>query len=463
MARRSESILILGLGGVGYYLARWLSDEGHSITVIESNPDLIRRADGEVDARLIRGDALSFSCWEEASAEGMDYLIAVTDNDAVNIVAAQIAHQCGIPRKIARVRTLELWQPDAPLSPRDLKIDLLIRPEELAAQEIARLLTMRAGNVVIDMAGGQMQVMATPVGPDSPLAGMAIKDLSSKHDDFFFRVVAIARGIHSIIPGGDHELRPGDHAFILARSGDLPRLMEIAGISEERRNRVMIVGGGGIGHRVAELLEDSFPVRIVEQDERRAEQLSHLLKRTQCLHGDGSDSSILIKAGLLDMDTIITATGDNETNIMTGVMAKHLIQSHADGRTAGGGKTITLVKREEYLVLASSMGADVVLNKKVLAGDQILGYIRRGKLLSLAHLHGCDAEVVELVADARAPITGKPLYQVGGTRGKLLVGGVCRDGEWEIAVGSTEIEAGERAIGICASRHLRDLRRLFGA
>ena len=457
MAKRRERILILGLGGVGYYLARRLSHEGHAITVIESDPDLIRRADGEIDARLVRGDAMSFGCWRDALAEPMDTLIAVTDNDAVNILSSLIAHRSGILRKIARVRSLELWDPDRLMSAEDLNIDLIIRPEELAAQEIHRLLKMRAGNVVIDIADGQMQVLSTPIAEGSALAHETIKTISMRNEEVAFRAVAIARGINTVIPDGDYEVLPGDHVFFLADAREIPKLMALADVTAERRHKVLIVGGGGVGTRAAQLLEDSFPVRIIEQDERRAEELSHQLRRAECLHGDGSDADTLIQAGLLDMDTIVTATGDNETNVMTSVLAKHLF---AD-RGVGVGRTIALVKREGYLVLASSLGADVVLNKKVLAGNEILKYIRRGQLLSVGHLHGCDAEVVELVAEAKAPIVGVPLYQVGGTRGKLLIGGVRRDGEWEIAVGSTVVKAGDRVIGICASRHLPELQRLL--
>ena len=215
-----------------------------------------------------------------------------------------------------------------------------------------------------------------------------------------------------------------------------------------------------MGRRVAELLQGSFPVRLIEHDARRAEELSHALKKVEVLHGDGSDAATLLQAGLVDMDTIITATGDNETNIMTSVMAKHMMGDQ-QGNGAVGGKTIALVQREEYLVLASSMGADVVLDKKILAGNQILKYIRRGKLLSVAQLHGCDADVVELIADPGAPITRKPLFELEEMRDKILIGGVHQKGAWRTAVGSTRINAGDKAIGICRSCHLPDLQRLF--
>jgi trk system potassium uptake protein TrkA len=462
MPNKSANILLLGLGGVGFYLAKRLAHEGHAITAIESNPDLIRRVDGEIDARLVWGDAMSFSAWEDVGVEGIDYLIAVTDNDAVNILAALLADRSGIPRKIARVRSLDLLKQDALLKASDLKIDLIIRPEELAAKEIARLLKIRAGNIVIDIADGRMQVMATRIREDSTLARTKLKDVSQQYSDFFFRIVSIARGINTIIPGGDDEILPGDHIYVLAYTQDLPRLMEVTGVpQQQRRHSVMIIGGSLVGRRVAELLEDTFPVKLIEQNAQKAEELSYELDKTEILHGDGSHADTLIKAGLLDVDVIVTATGDNETNIMTSVLAKHLIQDQSGSNQGKQCKTIALVKREEYLVLASSMGSDVVLNKKVLAGNEILKYIRRGKLLSVAQLYGCDTEVVELVADAGAPITRKPLYEVGGMKEKIIIGAVYRDGEWKIAVGDTHIQAGDKVIGICKSLLLRDLQALL--
>ena len=184
----SENILILGLGGVGYYLSKRLAHEGYAITVIESEGGLIREADGNLDARLIQGNAMSIECWREANAEKMDYLIAVTDNDAVNMMASMIAHRFGIPRKIARVRSLEFGNEDSLLTVEDLKIDLIIHPEELAAQEIVRIIKLRAGNDIIDIADGQIQVMATRIRESSPLADKTLKEISQTYHEFRFRV-----------------------------------------------------------------------------------------------------------------------------------------------------------------------------------------------------------------------------------------------------------------------------------
>jgi trk system potassium uptake protein TrkA len=240
--------------------------------------------------------------------------------------------------------------------------------------------------------------------------------------------------------------------------------MELTGVKDRRRHRVMVLGGGLVGSRVAELLENSFEVRVVEKCEKCAQELTYRLKNTQVLHGDGSDAGVLTAAGLLDMDTLITATGDNETNIMSCLLAKHLMNGHNGNAGHQQGKSIALVNKEDYLVLAATMGSDIALNKKILAGNEILKFIRRGELLSVAHLHGFDAEVVELVAAPGSPITRKPLSRLDPSYyGRIIIGGILRDGEWRIAVGDTHILADERVIVVCTSPHLKDVQKLFCA
>jgi len=460
-AYRSENILVLGLGGVGHYLTQRLAHDGHAVTAVEKDRRLIRDVEGSVDARLIQGDALLARCWKEAGASGMDYLIAVTDNDAVNMLASLIADRSGIQRKIARIRSLDLGAQGSMLSPEDMRIDLVIHPEELTAQEIVRLIKLRAGNVVIDIGQGQMRVMATRIHESSPLAHKVVKEISNTYRDFRFRIVSMARGIKTIIPDGDEEVLPNDQLFMLARGDDMPRLMKLGGVELERHHRVMILGGGLVGSRVAQLLEGSFEVKLLEQNELRAEELSDQLEHVEVLHGDGSDADTLTQAGLLEMDTLITATRNNETNIMSCLLAKHLMGDAGGGAHGRHSKTIALVNKEEYLVLAGTMGADIALDKKVLAANEILKYIRRGKLLSVAHLHGFDAEVLEIIADEGAPITRAPLRRQRDLRGRVVIGGVRQEERWRIAVGSTHIQPGDRVIAICRSRDLRMLQEMF--
>jgi len=454
-----ESILILGLGGVGRYLAKRFAHEGYSITAIDREPGETGHGEGLSDVRVIRGDAMDASCWREADPKVVDFLIAVTDNDAVNMIASLMADRLGIEKKIARVRSRQLGIADAILDARDLKIDLAIHPEELAAREIVRLIRRTAGNEIIDIAQGQMQVLATRVDETSPLAGKPLRAVSTAYPEFPFRVVAIARGIRTIIPDGNDEILPHDQVLFMSRRENLPQLMDRVGVKREKSHGVMILGGGLVGSRVAELLGKSVDVRLIERDYEKAEALSLRLDNTTVLHGNELDEHLLIQCGIEEMDIFVAATGENQINIMSCLLAKGLMKERT---TKGVGKTIALVDKEDYLVLATTIGTDIALNKKILAANEILTFVRRGGWLSLAHVHGFDTEVVELMAAPGSPITRAPLSRQNlSSEERILIGAVFRDGRWRTAVGDTHIRENEPVIAVCEEHNVRDLRDLF--
>ena len=460
--KRKEKILILGLGGVGFYLAKRLQHEEYAVTAIEPDPERYRYGDESLDVRLIRGEAMDIDCWREADAGTMACVICVTDNDAVNMMSAQIADKFGIPYKIVRVHSLQFGLPGSLLSGADLKIDLLIHPEEMVAQEISRLVKLRHGNEIIDIAEEKIQLLAARITHDSEFADQKLKDISLKYSNFAFRVVAVARGITTIIPDGEFEIMPHDQIVVMIGTEHLPEMLEIAGVPQGVGQRVLIVGGGRIGCRVAELLKKSVEIVLIERDADQARELAGLLPHVEVLHGDGSKADTLNLAGVQDIDTFITTTGSNDTNIMSSLLAKNMMLGGNNGNGAGSEKTMAVVSEEDYQVLAATIGLDIALNKKVMAASEIMKHIRRSELISAAHLHGFDAEVVELVAAPNSPITKKPLAKLDPSyQGKLLIGGVYRDGAWQVAVGGTHIAANERVIGVCLSMQLKELRKLF--
>ncbi|MGL1932096.1 MAG: Trk system potassium transporter TrkA [Desulfotalea sp.] len=460
----TETIIILGLGGIGFYLAKRLVDEEYAVTIIEKDAKIIAKANQQIDARFIKGDGMSIDCWREAGAEDCDFLIAVTDNDSVNMIASLIAHKLGIGQKILRIRSHEFGKRNSVVNDRDLKVDLTIYPEELVAQEIVRLIAHNSGQEIITIADGQIEMLAAKIIDLSPWVYKKLKDIAQMHD-FYFRVVAIARGIQTIIPNGDDEIQPNDHIYIMVRKKNLHKLMLLTDTEKQKQQRILILGGGLVGHRVAGLLEKSMQVTLLEKDETRANELATSLLATNILNGDGSDGKILADAGLYRADTIVAATGENETNIMSSLLAKHLIkQKKNKGEHKKKTKTISLVTKEDYLVLASSMGSDIALNKKVMAANEILKYIRKQEFMAVAHLHGFDAEVVELVAGQKSLITKKPLSKLDDYyQEKMIIGAVYQNDSWKIGIGDMKIEGEQRVIVICASKNLKIIRKLFSS
>ena len=308
-----------------------------------------------------------------------------------------------------------------------------------------------------------MQVLALRVNNESPLAFKTPKELSSTHDQYRFRVVALARGISTIIPQADETIRPQDQVFILSRKDDIEELMKQMSICKQGIERMMILGGGLVGHRVAQLLQGKVEITLIEKNESRAEELAIKLERTKVLHGDGTDANLLVMAGLDRMETFVATTEDNETNIITCLLAKHLMNRSNQDREPFQGKTIALVDKEDHLVLSSTIGLDIVLNAKISASNEILKFIRRSELLSVAHLHGVDAEVLELVASPGSEITKKPLNKLASYFKKhdIIIGGVLQNGTWEVAVGTTQILSYARVVVVCTSKQLRNVQKLF--
>ena len=458
-----NNILVIGLGGVGLHLTQRLVHDGYVVTVIESNPQIISSVNDKIDAKIIEGNAMELACWMRAKAETMDLLIAVTNEDSVNMIASIIADRLGIPRKVARVRSPEYGYENSLLNKSDFKIDLVIHPEELVAQEMARLVMRASANDVVDIGEGEMKVVAMRVMQDSPMVNKTLKEIALMHNDFQFKIVAVARGIATIIPGEDDTILTNDQIFIMLNGKNLPRLMNFMNVREQSIHKVMIVGGGMVGARVAQLLGKAVKITLIENNKEHAEELASTLKNTDVLLGDGTDVNVMVLGGLMEMDSFIATTGNNETNIISCLLAKHIMNRTNVDASATVGKTIALVKKEDYLVLASTIGLDVALNKKISAADEIMKFIRMGELFSLAHLHGVDAEVIELAASPRSHITKKPLQKMRTMlqEKQILIAGVVRNGLCELTDERTVIEPNDLAVVVSATKSLKDARELF--
>lgn len=440
----------MGAGDVGFHLARILAREGHDITVVDRDPERVARVHEHLDVMAVEGSGTRTELIGKLGARNADLLIAVTSNDEVNILSCMIAGKLGTHRRIARVSDYELLSDESPLSPQDFNIDLTVYPEGIAANEIVRLIKRSTATDVLEFADGKIQIIGLRLDPSSPLINRKLSDVVKDYDTLVFRIVAISRAGRTIIPTGDEVFRKNDQVFSVSKTEYVHEMLRIAGKEGEQLKTVMILGGGKIGRHVAELLQEDSRVKLIESKKDVSQELAGKLEKTMVIQGEASDIDLLATEGIHETDAYIAVTGDEETNIISCLMAKHL----------GVKKTIALVENLEYLPLAGTIGLDVAVNKKLSAAHVILKFVRKGEVVSVATLHGVDAEVIELIAQKGSAITRKPLKDIGFHH-EAIVGCIIRDGDVIIPVGASRINEGDRVVVFTLPQAIPKVEKLF--
>lgn len=447
-------IVIIGAGEIGYDLASVLSKEKHDVTVLDRQKECLSRVIDSLDVLTQEGNATSGKDLVKAGVKESDIVIAVTSIDEVNMIAAMMSKRLGSKMVIARVRSEEFSQPNAPISANDLGIDVMIHPELSAAQEIAQLLRRSAASDVINLAENKMQLIGIRLERDSPLIGKSLIDYAAEYSDITFRVVSIGRRGLTLIPKGPVKMQAFDQVFILAKTEDIPSIVETTGKKETELNRIMIAGGSEMGAMIARILcndpSKNWSIKLIEPDYFRAEELAIELKNAMVFHGNPTDPDLLATEGISEMDAFIAVTDDEESNIISCLMAKHLDVK----------KTVALVSKPDFIPLSQTIGLDAVINKKVAASNEIHRYVRKGRVISVTELRGIKAEVIELQVSPRSKVVGKEIQNLKLPEACVL-GGVLCEGSVEIATGKTIIKANDRIMVFCLPEAIDKVTNLF--
>lgn len=434
------NIVIIGAGEIGYELAGVLSSEKHDVTVVDKDETTLEQVGSHYDVLTIRGNATSANDLVRAKVNTCDIMIAVTSVDEVNMIAAFMSKKLGAKKVIARVRNDEFSQQNTPLTPAELGIDVMIHPEQSAAEEIELLIKRAAASDVVNLAEGRMQIIGIRLDKLSPLIGKSMQEYATQYTDTLtFRVVAIVRRGRTIMPSGNIRLQAFDQIFILALTEDIPAIIKTTGKQEKDIRKIMIAGGTDVGAKVARLLGKkgtNWQVTLLEPQEKAANTIACENQNVLVIHGDPTDPDLLAQEGIGEADAFISVTDDEESNIITCLIAKHL-NVH---------KTVALVSKPDYVPLTQTIGLDAAINKKSAATNAIHRHVRQGQVISVTSLVGIKAEVVELEAMKGSKITKHPLYKLKLPKG-CLVGGILNNGsKAEIATGFSQIEAGDRVI-----------------
>lgn len=448
------NIVLIGLGQVGMHLAKVLSQEDHDIIGVEVNPPQCRDADECLDIKVLQGCGTDHAVLEAAGIAEADMLIAVTGSDEQNVLACSMAARYGVKQKIARIRNPAYFDNPPLFQLSDWGVDVAIQPELETAKEIVLLIKRSAASDVLEFAENRIQVIGIRIDAACPVKHMTLEKVSREYPDKVFRTVAILRNNKTIIPSGNDLYLPRDQVFIIAAAGDIPDVISLMGKSEEKLQKIMILGGGRVGRNTARFLEeeDDLKVKLIESDPEQAVRLADELKRTLVIQGDGRDFNLLATEDILEMDALIAATNDEETNILTSLLAKHL----------GVAKTIALVNRREYLPLMAPIGVNAAVNTNVITSNTILRLIRRGDVVSMANLSGVDAQVVEYLAHDDARITRKPLSRISFPDG-AIVGAVTRGNDVFVPFGDTRIQNDDHVVVFALPQALQHIDKLFSS
>lgn len=446
-------IVIIGAGEIGYDLASLLSQEKHDVIVLDRDKDCLDKVAENLDVLCHQGNATSARDLVETGVKDADILLAVTSIDEVNMIASMMSKRLGAKMVIARIRSDELSRPNAPLKSTDLGIDVLIHPEQSAAQEIVRLIKRASASDIINLAEGKMQMIGLRIGKDSPLVGQSLVDYVEKYPELTFRVVAILRQGMTIIPSGSVKMQAKDHIFVLAKTDEISEVIKTSGKPDIDIKNVMIAGGTAIGAMIARILcqeEKDWNIKLIEPDHDTAVELAQELKDVLILNGNPTDPDLLATEGITDMDAFISVTDDEESNIISCLMAKHLEVQ----------KTVALVSKSDYIPLSQTIGLDAAVNKKSAASNEIHRHVRGGRVISVTALQGTKAEVIELQAAPKSKVTKKPIRKISFPEG-CVIGGILSDGSTNIATGESQIKANDRVIIFCLPNAIDKVTSLF--
>ncbi len=445
-------IIIIGAGEVGYHIASRLALENKDVLVVDKNPEAIRRVAETLDVQTIAGSGSSPEILLEAGIKESEIVLAVTNSDEANLVACLVADTLSpSTKKLARIRGADFDEYHHAFRENSPHIETVINPEIEVVKTIQRLMRVPGAVDMGEFADGRIKFVGVYLTEKDPLAGARLSELPGIFGEKRLLIAAVVRDEEVIIPRGNDRLLAGDLVYFISEEEQLLETLSLFDKHTQPVKRVLIIGGGRIGYRLAARLEDqSIYCKLIEKNAQRCAFLSEKLNKTVVLHGDGSDHGLLSEENIADIDVVITLTNDEETNILSSLLAKRM----------GAAKAITKISKFSYFPLMNAIGIEQVVSTRLSAINTILQYIRRGKVLSAISLKGEQAEALEVMALETSRITSKPLQLVSFPKGSI-VAGIIRNDKIIIPTGESIIEPGDRVIIFAKRKAISGIEKLL--
>ena len=448
-------IVIIGLGSIGKTILKSLSGEGHTITIIDENRNLIERLIEKHDVFGVVGNGANMDIQKEANAENADLLIALTRNDELNIFACLVAKRLGVKHTVARVRDPEYRKQIVQMKD-DLGISLVVNPELETSNEIFNLINLPSVSRMEHFAEGKVLLVEVTAKKGCPLIGESLISLGKKLTSRIL-VCAVQRGDTVIIPSGSFQIQEDDKIHFTADSKNLADFLREANLVTSPFKHIMIVGGGRIGFYLADALsQKKYAVKLIEENPAKAEQLAEDLPNVTVACGNGTQHDLLIEEGIEAMDAFVALTDIDEENIIVSMFANK----------KGVQKSITQIENDDLFGMLDELGIDNVVSPKQVVASRIISYARalantRGSnVLTLYQLVNNQVEALEFAAKNRASIYDKPLKDLTIKR-NCLIACIIRSNEVIIPNGNSQIKVGDHVVVVTTHKNFDDLTDVF--
>ena len=423
------NIIICGAGRVGFTIAKQLSEQGHSITVIDQSSEDIQKIDESLDVKAIVGKATYPTILEKANASEADMIIAVTRNDEINMVICQIAFSIfNIPKKIARIRSQDYLNPKFTrvYNKENLPIDVIISPEIEIAKSIQRKLEAPGALDSVPFADNKIRLLEILIKSNCKLINFKLNELTQKHPDLDANIIAIVRNEKIFIPKKTDEIKCDDKIYAIINSSQMAETLQAFGHDEKISKKILVIGGGNIGFNLAKNLEeslDSVRVKIVEKNKSRAEYLANHLNDTIIINGDGLDEEALIEANLGEAETVLALTNDDEDNLMVSVLVEKFAKDQKDKEDK---RTMALINKPNYSLLQSSLKIDDLIDPRMNTVSSILKHVHKGTIENAYTISNGEYEIIEAEIIETSELINKELKN-SNLPDEIRIGAILRE------------------------------------
>ena len=457
------NIIICGAGRVGFTIAKLLSEQGHSITVIDQSSEDIQKINDTLDVKAIVGKATYPTILEKANASEADMIIAVTRNDEINMLICQIAFSIfKIPKKIARIRSQDYLNPKFTrvYNKENLPIDVIISPEIEIAKSIQRKLEAPGALDSVPFANNKIRLLEILINKNCKLIDIKLNELTKKFPNLEANVIGIIRDEKFIIPKKNDEVKYNDKIYVIINSYQMAETLEAFGHNEKISKKILIIGGGNIGYNLAKNLEeslDSVRVKIVEKNKERAEYLASELNNTIVINGDGLDEEVLVEANLEEAETVLALTNDDEDNLMVSVLVEKFAK---DEKNLEDKRTMALINKPNYSLLQSSLKIDDLIDPRMNTVSSILKHIHKGTIETAYTILNGEYEVIEAEIIETSELINKELKNTN-LPDEIRIGAILRNDKVIIPRSNFVFQKDDRVVFLSKKDSISVVENLF--